>query len=287
MPPDLVASLEAHLNCADYIKGWEIDKRTCVGANRASLRKAARDAKAISSRGGPRWMSAIDKLRAELAKAQEADFDGLLSEALVELKRQPSGPITVKLPSEEAVALQLRAAAAHISRGDLAKGKRSYTSAEEAARKVRELAKQFDDAAAQFKKMRVAYASAVDALRVELDEIGEGDFDGLLRRAVRTLAAPNGPEELPDVSPTPPTPEVTSAAPRSAPALAAGAAHVPLAPALPPAPLSLDVEEVDSGLVWLGTLPAALQDALLRESFAPGALGVCGGLADGRGRADH
>jgi hypothetical protein len=44
----------------------------------------------------------------------------------------------------------------------------------------------------------------------------------------------------------------------------------------------LECEEVDAGCVRLGTLPPSLQAALLREVFAPGAEGVCGGLVEGR-----
>ena len=79
----LAQSLSEHLDNPDFIKGWEVDKRWCVGAKRQVLRKAARDAKVLSRKGGPKWLKAIDALRVELAAAGEADFgDGMLAEAL-------------------------------------------------------------------------------------------------------------------------------------------------------------------------------------------------------------
>ena len=78
----LARSLEKHLQSPEYIKGWEVDKRRCVGAKRQSLRKAARDAKRELRGEGKNWLKAIRNLQMELAAAGEADFDGLLSKAL-------------------------------------------------------------------------------------------------------------------------------------------------------------------------------------------------------------
>eukprot|EP00966_Prymnesium_polylepis_P053664 1240575-Prymnesium_polylepis.1 len=83
----LISALTRHLANPEFIKGWEVDKRTCNGAKRQALRKAAREAKALSSRSrsGQPYLKAIEKLRVELEAASEADFDGLLGEALTGL----------------------------------------------------------------------------------------------------------------------------------------------------------------------------------------------------------
>ena len=179
---DLKKALADHLSNPSFIRGWEVDKRTCIGAMRQSLRKAARDAKSFrttSGRKGQRWLKAIDRLQRALAAAGEADFDGLLKEALDALEACASG-----IDTERGVCL---AAEAHIKRGDLHKGKREYADAEALASAVRTAHSAYAEVAAEARAKRAAYATAVDKLRVELEAIGEGDFDGLMRQAVSVL----------------------------------------------------------------------------------------------------
>ena len=93
---DLRERLSAHITSTAYIKGWEVDKRKCVGAKRASLRRAARQAKTFSTGSwNTQRQRAVEKLMTELAAAGEADFDGMLSEALEMLSsladREPDG----------------------------------------------------------------------------------------------------------------------------------------------------------------------------------------------------
>ena len=236
-------------------------------------------------------MGAVEALLRELAAAGEADFDGMLSEALEALSEgktaEVASPVTV---SEEGA---VRAAAQHLRRGDLAKSKRDYTTAEICAAHVRSQAVAFAQAAATLKRARQSYVEAVDGLRVELEAIGEADFDGLLRQAVSTLQPHEKASRVKQAAAdtrVPPVPTTAKVMCAEAPPPAAKPTPRPAAkptsprpPPVSPAPIPLKVEEVDEGgCVWLGTLPPALQAALLREAFAPGAVGVCGGLVEGR-----
>jgi len=177
----LARSLEKHLQSPEYIKGWEVDKRRCVGAKRQSLRKAARDAKRELRGEGKNWLKAILNLQMELAAAGEADFDGLLSEALAACDAAtPSG-------GEEIGACALKLAQEHLKRPPKVNGARDYEQATKLADSVRSASAAWVESQAAMKKARAAYASAVIQLQEELVRIGEGDFDGLLRQAVKGL----------------------------------------------------------------------------------------------------
>ena len=177
----LARSLEKHLQSPEYIKGWEVDKRRCVGAKRQSLRKAARDAKRELRGEGKNWLKAILNLQMELAAAGEADFDGLLSEALAACDAAtPSG-------GEEIGACALKLAQEHLKRPPKVNGARDYEQATKLADSVRSASAAWVESQAAMKKARAAYASAVIQLQEELVRIGEGDFDGLLRQAVTGL----------------------------------------------------------------------------------------------------
>lgn len=301
----LIRSLQDHLANPDFIKGWEVDKRTCVGPKRAPLRRAAREAKTLSgreysTRTGPKgadWIRSIDKLRQALAAAGEADFDGLLSEALDACTAQAKThegevPDAAEAAPAPMVTDAVAAAEAHLLRGTWRKPlKREYAAAQELAAEVRTAASEYAEAAALVEKKRATYAAKVDQLREELKSIGEGDFDGLLRQAVRTLRQPAATAlaETPPPEEMPPPEEVPQP---STPGTVVATAEQLSPPAPPlPAPLAaaelavaeLEVREVDAdGCVWLGTLPPALQAALACEAFAPGAAGVCGGLVKGQ-----
>ena len=74
---DLRERLSAHITSTAYIKGWEVDKRKCVGAKRASLRRAARQAKEFSTGGwNTQRQRAVEKLMTELAAAGEGGLRG-------------------------------------------------------------------------------------------------------------------------------------------------------------------------------------------------------------------
>ena len=287
--------LRNHLGDSTLLKGWEVDKRTCVGAKRASLRKAAREAKRLATVGPfEKRQRAVEVLLTELAKAGEADFDGLLSEALAAFAAPAVAPATASAKVDTVI----QAAEKHLQRGDVKKEKRDYSTAEGLAEKTRAAARDYVAAMAHADQMKAAYAMQVDSLRDELEAIGEGDFDGLLRQAVSTLktgacsaAAVDVSMELPDVPLTVSTAGLRVVKPRDGdssermskktapPALKAPATT---ADTLPPKKLSmkLEVAEIEAGCVWLGTLPSDVQRALLREAFVQGATGVCGGLVE-------
>lgn len=328
----LLSRLKQHLDNPNLIKGWEVDKRKAVGAKRQALRKAARDAKGASRFGdvNESWKQAMEALMVELSAAGEADFDGLLSEAVRTL--EGSSVAATEIDNNALAEIDSNAvagaAAKHLQRGDLRKGKRDYAKAKDLAELVRAASAEHARATAMAQQTKLAYAAAVDCLRQELDGLGEADFDGLLRQAVGALRPPDaappleGAPLLPSSAvamsearpPPPPSPVAKRSAdrstaprreapaktrkPREAPKRAEAAAQpqkqqpqqragaapgTAVAPAYsPPPPPALSVEEVDEGCVKLGTLPAALQVALLHEAFREGAVGVCGGLADGR-----
>jgi hypothetical protein len=345
---DLRERLSAHITSTAYIKGWEVDKRKCVGAKRASLRRAARQAKTFSTGSwNTQRQRAVEKLMTELAAAGEADFDGMLSEALEMLSsladREPDGaggggltaavsslfaavaPPPPQMPSDGLAAsvTSLFAAAAaapppvkmekHLAREKhltrvKKQGKRDYGKAEELAAQTRAAASEYAAALEQARKAQAAYSARVEALRQELEIIGEDDFDGLLRQAMTTLKGSaivasdrtsKGSADLTEVPETPSTPSLAadSRTGDGHPASAAKGGVTP--PATPPPtrslmpdaiamtpsptpPPQLEVAEVDAGCVRLGTLPARLQEALLREAFPKGAVGVCGGLIEGQ-----
>ena len=285
MPSDLAAKLRDHLESDALLKGWEVDKRTVVGAKRQGLRKAAREAKRLAVNDwNAKRQQAIESLLSELATAGEADFDGLLAEALEALATQP-----VPEKDDTKHAAVIRAAEDHLLRGDRAKkSKRDYAKAAKMAEGTRAAAREYAAAMAHAHKTRASYVASVEMLRGELELIGEADFDGLLRTAVATLktcdASPlkHVSTETPRVDPTPATVAVELGARDVDTTIPVSACPAPW-----PAP-TLEVAEVDAGCVWLGTLPADLQAALLRDAFPVGTRGVCGGLVEGeRVRGAH
>ena len=226
---ELVERLREHLSRPEYIKGWEVDKRTCVGPQRQALRKAARHAKGATQFGdvGERWVAAFEALRVELAKAGEADFDGLLSEAFATLQSYANLPDHKReeapAPSPDTcVDTVVAAAARHLERRPLRTDKRDYGVATQLADLARSAGAAYGDAIAAAQKAERAYAAAVDSLREELEAIGESDFDGIMRKAVATLkrpptdgARPAALNESSSASPRAPSPQASSPHPPS------------------------------------------------------------------------
>lgn len=188
---ELAECLRAHLANPTFIKDWEVDKRKCFGAARTALRKAAKDAKAVSAKGvrsGPTWVKAVDRLRTYLEDAGEADYDGLLGEALEACainkgdEAQASEDMTMTVASLEA----------HLGRASI-KNKpheRDYGAADAAARRVRTAHDSYLAALSAAQRMRTEYLETSAHLVGELEAIGEADFDGLLRQAISALKEP-------------------------------------------------------------------------------------------------
>lgn len=288
----LAETIRTHLENAKFIKGWEVDKRTCVGAKRQNLRKAARVAKARLTERSGGWEVSVSTLQRELAVAGEADFDGVLSEALEALHKTIGNT-----NKAESIADIVRATERHMKRGDLAKGKREYAEAEACAKHVRDLVTTYNEALKAAAHARQAYAAGADSLRKALEEIGEADFDGLLRQAVSMLKEADPLNSVQTRTDSKANMELVPATPLTAQVMDSAAKEADVRPSLqppPPMPVTmpkskaielsaeLSAEEVDGGCVWLGTLAPEVQGALLREVFAEGAVGVCGGLVEGR-----
>jgi hypothetical protein len=209
---ELAARLSAHLSTPEYLKGWEVEKRTCIGAARGKLRASAREVKGLFRQAGPRsrtWTSAVERLLHCLAGAGECDFDGLLAEALEALTSSTTQNDAACSPQSLAVVEK------HL-KADLKAGRRTrdYTAAEVAAEDVRTARAAWSASLEDAMRKRAAYAAATDALRSELEAIGENDFDGLLRQAIGTLKKNAHAEPLhvkhPPPSPSKTMPEATA-----------------------------------------------------------------------------
>mmetsp|Transcript_93823 Transcript_93823/g.201441 ORF Transcript_93823/g.201441 Transcript_93823/m.201441 type:complete len:629 (-) Transcript_93823:73-1959(-) len=196
----LQQTLQQHLG-QNLVKGWEADRRTCLGEQRRPLIRAAKAALAASDiwHAGPNsaamqhsYLAKIRTLLHELQKAGESDFDGLLKEALVCLKGAPvlAAGMPV-LDGEDAAALD-RIWQHRFGGVGRYKGRACDRDTRRAAMLAEEVRKslcafEVPSDLESGKTRRLAYIAAVDALRAEIFEVGEIDFDGLLRQAVRVL----------------------------------------------------------------------------------------------------
>jgi hypothetical protein len=196
LPGGLVSALERHVERAPtLIQGWEADKRTCVGAKRGPLRQAARGcysaskkarAGSASAAADQAYRAAVQKLLQELELAGEADFDGLIKEALTWFTGD-SQPAPLAELAEEHQAAFARVKK-HLYHGKFfgKASERDMTAATAAAVKVREALRELERSPGA-PAATEAYIAAADALAAACAKVGEVDYDGLLRQAIQVL----------------------------------------------------------------------------------------------------
>lgn len=201
-----VDALRLHCGDESLIKGWEADRRICVGRHRAGLRAAARDVRqkafkqehiASGTASGPRafsrqelsYVEALQKLHEELAKAQESDFDSMLRDGLewlqerLCLKGQTLKCVTAdaydRLGEELLKKLKDQRASGH--RGLAIE--RDLRHATYLHGRVCQAWEEMSDTTAS----QLPYLKLVEELVDELAARGEPDFDGKLRQAINFL----------------------------------------------------------------------------------------------------
>jgi len=203
----LVRDIGQHCNDDTLIKGWEVERRTCNGRARGKLRAAARNIrkqrKAASQNrtGGVRnlspselnYLSAIETLWRELAKAGEQDFDSYLKDGLdwITSKLQPS-EIVIKQISTQTVSKNKQFCKNLLQK--LKMDRRHGVAADRDLRKATELADEcrslycnLDENSGADDELK--YLERVSRLCDELAKEGESDFDGLIRKALKFLGA--------------------------------------------------------------------------------------------------
>eukprot|EP00746_Dinoflagellata_sp_MGD_P123811 gnl/MRDRNA2_/MRDRNA2_58422_c0_seq1.p1 gnl/MRDRNA2_/MRDRNA2_58422_c0~~gnl/MRDRNA2_/MRDRNA2_58422_c0_seq1.p1 ORF type:complete len:673 (+),score=135.42 gnl/MRDRNA2_/MRDRNA2_58422_c0_seq1:84-2102(+) len=222
---DLIAKLEVHMANDDLIKGWEADRRTCIGKQRGPLRAAARDIRAKSVKAvraetksnvsatqvkqlsvdERTYLLAIQKLYVEMAKAGEQDFDAFLRDGLdwctIIHYRLSSGSSTVMivpyvLPAVfSAVNGERLLARLHKQRNsghrgiaierDLREATRCAKEARQCWLKMQKQAGDLDEA--ELVNVQKTYLLWLEKLMIQLEKEGEPDFDGLLRNGINFL----------------------------------------------------------------------------------------------------
>jgi len=205
-----VEALRAHCNDDTLIKGWEADRRICNGRQRAALRAAARDVRQKSFKNASRqapaagalsqveqsYISAVQQLHEELAKAQESDFDSMLKDGLEWLEErlglEDRSPKHVNASVFDRVGDRLlkkltdQRASGH--RGiAIERDLRHATVLHGVVSKAFE---QMDDT----DKSQLEYLQAIEDFADELAKAGEPDFDGKLRQGINFLQ--NGGKRL-------------------------------------------------------------------------------------------
>jgi len=198
--------LAQHMSNDDLIKGWEANRRICIGRDRGPLRKASRDVNAIregvlagkvSEAGKRKYLTCIETLHIELAKAQEQDFDGMLGEALAWLKARETGSMDARLPTPAALTDDQKEALERVrdyrfinSPGHVGRAiDRDLRLATNIAKEIRVGLASMASAANEQDLVSATgtYVDAVDRFTKALRQAGEPDFDGLLRQAVLIL----------------------------------------------------------------------------------------------------
>jgi len=195
----LVSALERYVERApELIQGWEADKRTCVGAKRGPLRQAARSCYSASKKvrsastpaSEPAYRAAVQKLLQELELAGEADFDGLLKEALTWFKGGKPASLADLDDAHQAAFARVKK---HLYHGRFwgKASERDLTAATAAAERVRAAWRELERSPGS-RPATEAYILAADDLARECDACGEVDYDGLMRQAVQVLDASGG-----------------------------------------------------------------------------------------------
>jgi len=201
-----VEVLRAHCNDDSLIKGWEADRRICVGRDRAALRAAAKDVRQKAFKTGriasakanvskrlsrQEWLyvEALQWLHMEMAKAQESDFDCMLKDGLDWLEEHlgfkaknlkcVTASVYDRVGRDLLRRLKEQRASGH-------RGKAIDRDLRHATVLHGELCKAWalvDDS----EESQLAYLGAAEAFMVELAKAGEPDFDGKLRQAINYL----------------------------------------------------------------------------------------------------
>jgi hypothetical protein len=211
-----VEALRVHCENETLIKGWEADRRICVGRDRAALRAAAKSVRQKSFKIGHNALNstcttsgtkalsqfewayavAIQQLHEELAKAQESDFDCMLKDGLewlgerLGLKEETSKYVTATVYDRigEKLLQKLNAQRACGHRGKAIERDLSHASYLHGV-----LSQAFDEVDDN-EESQYAYLKAVEEFMDELAKRGEPDFDGKLRQAINFLE--NGGKRL-------------------------------------------------------------------------------------------
>lgn len=199
-------TLRAHCSDESLIKGWEADRRICVGRHRAGIRGAAKEVRqksfkinhtTLSQESASRafsqqewsYVSAVRQLHEELAKAQESDFDYMLKDGLEWMEERMG--LKDKIPKIVTAAVYDKVGDKLLKKftAQRASGHRGLAIERDlrhAAHLHGLISKAFEELD-DTDQSQLEYLQMVEELCDELAQEGEPDFDGKLRQAINFL----------------------------------------------------------------------------------------------------